>query len=269
MRMARRLAAAMSVMVAVQVLAPLPSVAFHDDPPLVPEPPFVVCQDQRYALCAAASCFVYNGVAYCQCDVLTGDSISLQLDFSTPTGEENVCDVNAQGKTNGFMVSTFSLPAAVLKGGPSAAYTCPGSANKDDGVPAAPIAYGQCDGGLCFTSTSNKTFPGFEGKLHKEIICSCPISTDATPGSTNAFGYQVFGPYHPEAPAGQRCDASACAACTAPKPTANGSTIPVGAPTGVPKFLTEQLTGSVPTINECLCECPLGGPCTVREDTTP
>ena len=265
MGIARRLVAAMSIVVAVHVFAPVSSVAFHEDPPLVPEPPFVVCQDQRYALCAAASCFIYNGVAYCQCDVLEGDSISLQLDFSTATGEENVCDVNAQGKTNGFMVSTFSLPASALKGGSSAVYTCPGEANKGSGE-AAPVAYGQCDGGLCFTSTANKRFPGFDGKLHKEIICSCPISTDA---SLLGLGYQVFGPYHPQAPAGQRCDASACAACSVPNPTANGSIIPVGAPTGIGKFLTQRLTGSVPPLNECLCQCPASGPCTVREDTTP
>jgi len=115
---------------------------------------------------------------------------SLQLDFSTP-GEENVCDVNAQGKTNGFMVSTFSLPVDVLKGGSEAVYTCPGTANAGDGMPA-PVAYGQCDGGICFTSTSNKMFPGFEGKLHKEIVCSCPISTEATKG-VRMFSVQVFG----------------------------------------------------------------------------
>jgi hypothetical protein len=60
------------------------------------------------------------------------------------------------------------------------------------------------DFGICFTSTTSKTFPGFEGKLHKETICSCPISTRRV-----AFGYQVFGPYHPNAPAGHRCEASA------------------------------------------------------------
>jgi hypothetical protein len=101
MRVAGRFVAAMFAMVTVQLLTAVSAVAFHEDPLLNPEPPFVICQDQRYALCAAASCFVYNGVAYCQCDVLKGDSISLQLDFSTDTGEKNVCDVNAQGKTNG------------------------------------------------------------------------------------------------------------------------------------------------------------------------
>jgi hypothetical protein len=267
MHVVGRCVAAISAMVAVQLFVAVSAVAFHEDPSLDFESPFVVCSDQRYALCAAASCFVYNGIAYCQCDVMKGDSISLQLDFSTPAGEENVCDVNAQGKTNGFMVSTFSLPADVLKGGSQAVYTCPGTANAGDGMPA-PVAYGQCDGGICFTSTSNKMFPGFEGKLHKEIVCSCPISTEVTKGSSNVFGYQVFGPYQPKAPVGNRCQASGCAACSVPNPTANGSMIPVGAPTGVGKFLTQQLTGSVPPINECLCECPPNGPCTVREDTT-
>ena len=29
---------------------------------------FKVCKDQTYALCAAARCNVYDGVAYCQCE---------------------------------------------------------------------------------------------------------------------------------------------------------------------------------------------------------
>src|SRR5262245_13938923 len=256
-----------SLVVVVAVFAPVPSVAFHLDRSLSPEPPFVVCQDQTYALCAAASCFVYNLVAYCQCDVMKGDSISLQLSFSTATGQENVCDVNAQGKTNGFMVSTFSLPAEVVKGGSEAVYTCPGPLNAGSGVPA-PVAYGQCDGGLGFTSTTNKTFPGFEGKLHKEIIASCPTSIGASPQNSNAVGYEIFGAYPPEAPVGQRSDASACAACGIPNPTPNSSILPVGAPTGVGKFLTKQLTGSIPTVNECLCECSANGTCTVQKDTT-
>src|SRR5436309_11517107 len=105
MRVAGRFVAAVSAMVATQLFAAVPAVPFHQDPPLDPEPPFVICENQRYALCAAASCFVYNGVAYCECDVLKGDSISLQLDFSTGTGQENVCDVNVQARTNGFMRS--------------------------------------------------------------------------------------------------------------------------------------------------------------------
>ena len=245
------------------------------DPSLNPEPPFVICQNQQYALCAEASCFVYDGLAYCECDILSGDSISLQLSYSGPAGEQNICDVNQQGKTNGYMVSTFSLPDNVKKGGSAAVYTCPGSADAGSGV-SAPVAYGQCDGGICFKSTRDKHFPGL-GKLEgDQIICSCPISTGSTPGSSDSLGYQVFGPYHPNAPKGSRCDASACTSCSVSNPTANGATLPVGAPTGSGKFLALKLDGPpIPDLNECLCTCTqapgLNGSisCTVGEDTTP
>lgn len=172
------------------------------------------------------------------------------------------------------MVSTFSLPANVVRGGRGAVYTCPGPSNARDGV-VAPVAYGQCDGGLCFTSTVGQRFPGFTRRLQfDEIICSCPISTPSTPGSSNALGYQVFGPYRPKAPPGQRCDQSACAACSVASPTANGSTIHVGAPTGSARFLTLRLDGPpLPDINECLCTCTTAADgttsCTLAEDVTP
>jgi hypothetical protein len=255
MRVAGWLSTAISAIITVQLVAAVPTVA-------APDPPFVVCHDQNYALCAHASCTVYNGVAYCQCDVLRGDSISLQFAIPTPTGEANVCDVMVQGKTNGFLVSTYSYPADAAKGGSLAIYTCPGTDNAAGGVPA-PVTYGQCDGGICFSR------PALDGDLQIEVTCSCPISTGATAGSSTPLGYQVFGPYHPQAPIGQRCDASGCASCSVPNPTANGSVIPVGAPTGSGRFLTVRLDGSFPPTNECLCECPAGQPCTVRSDTTP
>ena len=271
----RRFLRIIPILAAIQVFTAISAFGFHLDPSLDPEPPFVVCEHQRYALCAEAACFVYDGVAYCKCDIKSGDSISLQLSYSSPAGERNVCDVNRQGRTNGYMVSTFSLPKNVKKGGSAAVYTCPGSADAGSGV-IAPVAYGQCDGGFCFKSTRYQRFPGFTGQLRKgEIICSCPISTDATPGSSDSFGYQVFGPYHPEAPIGSRCDASACTACSVPNPTANGTTIPVGAPTGGGKFLTLKLYGPpIPDMNECLCSCQASGTngaisCTVGEDRTP
>jgi hypothetical protein len=240
---------------------------------LAAEPPFVICDKQRYALCAAADCFVYNGLAYCKCDVLHGDSISLQLSYTTPAGEtQNICDVNQQGTHSGYMMSTFSLPAGVEKGGDSAVYTCPGTANAGSGV-AAPVAYGQCDGGFCLESSRGKRFPGFAAKLKvSEIMCSCPISTDATAGSSDSLGYQIFGAYHPSAPVGSRCDANACAACSVPTPTANGAMFQVGAPTGSPAFLAQQLNRSVPPLNQCLCSCTTtsnGTTCTVGEDETP
>src|SRR5579872_476741 len=240
---------------------------------LAPQPPFAICRNQQYALCAQADCFVYNQVAYCKCDIRRGDSISLQLDYSSPAGVQDVCDVNQQGKRNRFMVSTFSLPPDVEKGGPAAVYTCPGIDDAGSGVPA-PVAYGQCDGAICFDSSSGRRFPGFDARLRpREIMCSCPISTDATAGSSDSLGYQIFGPYHPSSAPGSRCDASACAACSIPNPTTDGATIPVGAPSGAGTFLALTLDGPpVPVLNGCLCTCTTTDSvtsCTVAEDTTP
>ena len=264
-----------TVLSAIQALTALSAHAFNADPLPDPEPPFVVCKNQTYALCAEAECFVYDGVAYCKCDINTGDSISLQLSYSTIAGTRNVCSVNQQGKANGYMISTFSLPKNAKKGGTYAAYTCPGADDAGGGV-VAPVAYGQCDGGFCFKSTPGKKIPGFTGRLqNNEILCSCPISTEATAGSSDPLGYQLFGPYHPNAALGSRCDASTCNACSVPNPTDNGASFHVGAPTGSGKFLALRLNGPpVPALNECLCSCQPSGPngaivCTAGEDQTP
>jgi hypothetical protein len=60
-----------------------------------------------HALCAVASCFVFNGLAYCKCDVAQGDSISLPFEFDDG---QDICTVNAEGVGNGYMASTFSFP---------------------------------------------------------------------------------------------------------------------------------------------------------------
>ena len=156
----RSLLRLIAVLAALQAYAAIPAFAFHLDPPLSPEPPLVICNDQRYALCAEATCFVFDGVAYCKCEIENGNSISLQLSYSTPTGQQNVCDANRQGRANGYMISTFSLPTNVIKGGSAAVYTCPGSADAGSGV-VAPVAYGQCDGGFCFKSTKGQRIPGY------------------------------------------------------------------------------------------------------------
>jgi hypothetical protein len=271
--MIRSLLKAALVLAIVQQLATVSAFAGDLTSPAAAETPFVICRNQRYALCAAATCFVYNQVAYCKCDVEHGDSISLQLSYSSPAGSRNVCDVNRAGYGNGYMVSTFSLPPAVEQGGPEAVYTCPGTDNAGAGVPA-PVAYSQCDGAMCFASSRGKRFPGFDARLrNKEIMCSCPVSTDATAGSSDSFGYQIFGPYHPSSPPGSRCDASACAACSVGNPSANGATIKVGAPTGSGDFLTLKLDGPpLPALNQCLCTCTTNQnvtTCTVGEDQTP
>jgi hypothetical protein len=72
-------------------------------------------------------------------------------------------------------------------------------------------AYAQCDSGLCFPSTEETTFPGFDKPVPEaQIIFSCPIT-------------QAIGPYP--------CDKSFlryCKAVTANSRT--GSMIYVGAP---------------------------------------
>lgn len=175
-----------------------------------------------------------DGLAYCECDVMSGDSISLTDAFGNG---ENVCSVNAEGAGNGYMVSTFSVPDSVLApDGNQALYTCPASTSSG--------AYAQCDGGLCFTSTEGGTFPGFSDPLNSgQIICSCPI-TVASP-ATARIGYQIAGPY----PC-QKSFFKNCGRATANKKT--GSQIYVGAPTGAARLLAGLLNGSVPTLNQCL-----------------
>ena len=104
-------------------------------------------------------------------------------------------------------------------------------------------AYAQCDGGLCFRSSEETTFPGFDKPVPKgQIICSCPI-TGASSGS--AQGYQILGPYP--------CDKSFFKYCKSDVANGNtGSTIYVGAPIGTAAALTALLTGkATPPLNEC------------------
>jgi hypothetical protein len=193
---------------------------------------FKILENQTYALCAVASCFVFNQVAYCRCDIKTGDSISATFDYDDG---KNVCTVNEEGAANGsYVVSTYSFPDSVRVGGHQAAYTCPGRTS--DG------AYAQCDGGICATSTQGQSFPGFDKPLAKDqIICSCPI-TETQKGAL--VGYQISGPYP--------CQQSFFANCQ--KKTANkktGSTIYVGAPTGTGRLLTRLLYGTSISANRC------------------
>jgi len=195
--------------------------------------PLKICKDQIYALCAAAHCFVLNDVAYCKCDVEFGDSISIAFRFD----DSDVCTVNAEGRKNGYMVSTFSVPSSIIKPeGNMALYTCPSTS---DG------AYAQCDGGVCFKSTSGQHFPGFGKKVTQdEIICSCPI-TVSDPNKPNV-GYQIAGPYP--------CDKSFLKNCSSTvASTDTGSTIHVGAPTGSAIALSRLLygKGNAPPINRC------------------
>ena len=198
---------------------------------------FEILDNQTYALCAVSSCFVFNEIAYCKCDVNFGESISLSLEYDQ---NKDVCTVNEEGRKNGYMVSTFSVPQSVLPGGDMASYTCPGAT---PGKAGSDGAYAQCDGGICFKSTQGRSFPGFDEPLAKdEIICSCPISQQSP---ANALGYQISGPF----PC-QQSFFDNCKATTANNTT--GSTLFVGAPTGTFDLLSSILNnGAVPNENKC------------------
>ena len=211
------------------------SSAANTDTPMISPKFFKICNGTTtdgtlvpHALCATASCFVFNGLAYCKCDVKQGDSISLPFDFDDG---QDVCTVNAEGVDNGYMASTFSLPPSVLqKGGDQALYTCPPIVS--DG------AYAQCDGGICFTSSEAQSFPGFDEPLAKnQIICSCPTATAK-------LGYQIAGPFPCQKSFFQNCKSATANTNTA-------STLYVGAPIGSARLLTRQLYGAVPALNEC------------------
>jgi len=176
---------------------------------------------------------VYDGVGYCQCEVKHGDSISLPFPMGNGV---DVCDVNAAGAGNKYMVSTFSPPEQIASPqGGGGVYTCTGGSSGG--------AYAQCDGGLCFRSTEETTFPGFDKPVRKgQIICSCPITTASSSGGQ---GYQILGPYP--------CDKSFFKYCKSDVANGKtGSTIYVGAPIGTAAGLTALLTRkAAPPFNQC------------------
>ncbi len=194
---------------------------------------YAICENQTYALCAMASAFVYANVSYAKCVIKTGNSISLPpLTYTDQLGQtKNICNMNAEGVPNGYMMSTFSLPQEVKKGGNKALYTCPRGAT---------AGYAQCDGGTCFKSTTGRFFPGVGKVAANEIICSCPITTPTT--SNFPVGYQFIGPYP--------CQQKAFSVCT--QTVTNGSIIPVGSPPGAGRILTQLLYGQQYALNECI-----------------
>jgi len=219
---------------------------------------FKICPDKKgvdntFALCATAKCWTLDGVAYCKCDVLHEDSISLPFRYREKGKAKDVCDILKAGDGNGFTVSTYATPRQLETdyrpkkeklGPPLALYTCPGEDRGTSGYSA------QCDGGLCFESTRGQEFPGL-GKLKKdEIVCSCP------PVVSPPTGFQMTGPWTCK-PGDRNADGSCCSAsfqkkfCGVTSVTKTGTRIVVGAPTGVPIMLSKRLDGSVPKINRC------------------
>lgn len=193
---------------------------------------YTICRNQTYALCASASSFVYGDVSYAKCIIKRGNSISAPPLYYQERGQvRDICNMNAQGVRNGYMMSTFSLPREVLPGGNKALYTCPTGST---------ASYAQCDGGTCFKSSTGRYFPGV-GKVAKdEIVCSCPITAPSS--SDTNFSFQFIGKYP--------CDPQEFNACS--QSVSNGSIIPVGSPPGAGEALSTLLYGRpFPNINRC------------------
>jgi len=143
---------------------------------------FVILRNQPYALCAGAQAVNFNEITYANCARLRGNSISLQQNFPSAPGNDdnpgNIATVN-EGAPNrgGYIVSTYSPPAgAVNPNGDLASYQCERGGS-----------YAQCDGGLCFTSTTGRNPPLWGPVSNSQIVCSCPIQTSAIP-------FEVMGP---------------------------------------------------------------------------
>lgn len=232
-----------------------------------------------YALCATAQCFYLNEVAYCKCNRMNGSSISLAFDYPAGGGTQNICDLLNAGAGNGYTVSTYSTPAQLKKSyadlyrpgsgepPPLALYTCPGSATG---------AYAQCDGGMCFTSSSSTSFPGIGAVGANQIVCTCPVTEPrrTLPQRQPRIGFQISGPWQKKD--GTACTGSDSAAdCCSSGPQwpqgdwfsrfcfpadgpATGDILPVGAPTGTARLLSLMLDGPpAPQVN--MCELPQRG----------
>jgi hypothetical protein len=197
---------------------------------------FTVLKNQQYALCAGASSFIFDKLAYAKCTIQPkGNSISETLKY--PCSDPKGCDietVNQEGIANGsFFASTYSPPPAANV----ALYNCNRSGSDAHGDSDAQDntsgSYAQCDGGICFTSTTStaaesKTFPGLGDVGEGEIVCSCPITTTSD-------SYQVFGPSSCPKKASDY-DAICGVGITA---NDNGYTpLYIGAPTGIPALLS-------------------------------
>jgi len=131
---------------------------------------FAYLPQQPYALCAGADTWNFDGITYAKCAKMNGNSVSLTQSYPP---NNDISTVNSLGISQGsaYIVSTYSPPSSTQY----AVYSC----NKRG-------AYAQCDGGICFSNTSGKVFPGLGQVKDTEIICSCPITTSSS--------YQVFGP---------------------------------------------------------------------------
>jgi hypothetical protein len=207
----------------------------------------------KYALCFTANCWTLDGVAYCKCDLKNGESISLPFRYREDGEKKDVCDIFLSSVGNGFTVSTYSPPRQMQKdydpdkeelGPPMALYDCPGARGFSGDYSA------QCDGGLCFNSTSGTDFPGLGHIEVDQIVCSCP------PIPNIPIGFQIAGPWLCD-PGDPNVDGNCCDTeyqekfCYVDQVRRTGTELVVSAPTGTASFLAKKLTGELPRFNKC------------------
>ena len=194
----------------------------------------VVLKNQPYALCAGAESVIFDEITYATCAKLTGNSISVPHQFPFPPVDDNpggnIATVNEGAPQSGYIVSTYSNPAGLTKpAGNVAIYECDGG------------SYAQCDGGLCFTSTTGKTSPLWGDVSDSQIVCSCPVET-------SSFKFEVYGP--------NPCPTTAAAfdsVCGSNVSKANaGAIIHIGGPgAGLGQSLATCVAGHPVTVNTC------------------
>ncbi|MFM7085356.1 MAG: hypothetical protein ACKOW3_10215 [Hyphomicrobium sp.] len=194
---------------------------------------YVKLPSQSYALCAGATSVNFDEITYAKCTRMYGTSISTAQTYPFPS-TNSFTEINSSGNiatvnqgapgAGGYVVSTYSPPMSEN----IALYTC------NDGG-----SYAQCDGGLCFSSTTGKSSPLWGSVSSNQIICSCPITT-----SKNSF--QVFGPA--TCPT-SKAEYDAICSVNASRIN-NGAVHYIGAPTGVPEGLAKCLGASV-TFKKC------------------
>ncbi len=200
---------------------------------------YVKLENQPYALCAGATSVNFGEVTYAKCAMKKGTSISAEQKYPWPavnafaaiSNSGNIANVNQnQPRRGGYVVSTYSPPSdAIGRGSKIALYTCTNGGS-----------YAQCDGGLCFESTTGKTSPIWGKVGDKEIICSCPVTTTKT-------AFQVFGPGD--------CPSTAAeydAVCAANASSINnGAILYIGAPATSPEAMAKCIDPDFKKYRHC------------------
>jgi len=201
--------------------------------------------NQEYALCAGAESFNFNGVTYAKCRKQYGNSLGITHSYSGGN-VQTVNDIGTAPGNGSFIVSTYSPPDSSL----FAIYDCKGKrkAAKTTG------SFAQCDGGICFTNTSGRNFPGVGPVADDEIICSCPIISTSI--------YHVWGPA--DCPATQSEYDAICAKGSKKMTRADGAILHVGN-TGPPivtlalDAMYDKRFGTKSTPKICERPCGRGG----------